>query len=1171
MAISRLSAVALDHTTTGSEWELPRTRWVRITACLTDQGREQAVKGQTFEVYRSEDGVKLPIDQTDESSQSTIRGCTTWTEEFTLEAFAQPTYIKANRRLQPSSYYNPIELHAAINPWSGWNGSEAAIINLDLEPQVARFETFGNPDVPFKVETVDYRFAFDNDAGGAQGFNGKLTVSFAPRVQLTGMSGGYNPPYTIIKGLFKIRPQIWRVQDNGKAEPITADLGPSEEMPFDNKLFTSKSQTLRFGRIDRSGTFYLVLRVEPVRGPKTLLGFTKAYRMGDWNSLPKGSAVLEPDFQLPPDTFPTVIKESPVAAPSRYLFTMIGGARAGVPPEFQETQTQTAVETLLRVKVVNPLTQKGYAGREFYIYSLSNPSETVSCQGKPTCTTDFNGVLRWSDVIPFDPTKRIQSKTYQVRIVDARDPNDVFVQNVEINPAVANSDAFFRDHREGVFQRPASMRMGDPVMYIAGLCLERVTHLEAATVDQHLNLNLLNRYDIALDPVVQRLDDTSVGMDAPAMMPRLGPYLLSVVVLRPSATKLDVEDVISSSQEIVHFTGGENITGQIDLKIRDPRLSLERSITVAQMSFIDPTSPRDQHGQFIPSQVKILATEFVTPPLVFGTVLSEHTNCGGKVETFNWLNPQFKNTNAETEKADIHQLARGYQQLLSTEQQLAETLRPTIEQLGWKQMADSYGWNAVEITGPQSLVKEGYYGNTFSAEIFEEALKCLEIASWQYEQYPAKCLRDAKLLPVFKQMCGKTADVAQNLEGGRVLESFAKATSPEMAGMAFGMAVDGLKRACVEAPHKYFATAKRYHVYKHEGARVEREAGDRLSISRTLGLGVFIGTEVMFERNAGLTFYGAALATLGNPLGDQLRRPLHTALTKPKSFFDFSTYFRKDLGLGAAAVFLRPNQTAAAVAVKPMSKQAMIRSLAVAYEDDALFSPKLAVPARRIERFQWIYDYEIENNEATTINSAGFNLDIWDTKIKATRWRSCYSFAPQASAFQTFAKTESDEKILADEARYYCFPIRTETNFLRQRYRVFHYTAPTDPILNNAAVPSFTQNIVIRGERDFQLFMTVFHKRLSPYHREQLPVPVDSAVDQMRKDLPNRFLMLGYDSGVIQAEPPENRAELIEPKYRGPFINFLCNVGDFIWIEACDYTREKMPYYNIENVPAEKN
>ena len=1170
MRIARLSAVISEHTSTSDEWELPKTRYVKITACMNDQGRERPVMGQTYEVYRVEDNQKMPVDDK-ESSESTNTGCTTWTEDFQLDAFAQPTYIKINRRLQPSSFYHPIELHAAVNPWKGWNGSDPAIVNLDWDLQVPRLEKFDLQEVPFKVESIQYSFNLDDDSPSTQGMSGKLILNFPPTIQLTGMAGGFNPPQAITKGVFRIRPQIWRVQADGQMFPVTTDIGWSKDMPFNNSVFTSQVQTLHFEKIERSGAYYLILAVEPVRAPKALLGFVKAYKMGDWTSVPGGTGRLEPNFRMPPELFPAVLKQSTIRHASRYQFDMIRGNRIGVPPNFEEAPNRSAVQTTFSVAVLNNLDQaSGMPGRSFYIQSLADPSKTVICKNQPTCTVDSDGVLRWTDVIEFDPTKKLRSKTYSIRITDAKNPNDVFVQNVEINPGVAKKSGFFRDHREGILPQPPLSEVRNPQFMIRAMCMEKVLHLEAATVDRNLNLNLFNRYDVELTPTIQRWDDPTLGLSAPEVSPRPGPYLLSVVVFHPSAKDGTIDEVMTSDQQIINYWAGQDMKAHVDLKVRDIRRMIERSVTVAQLSFVDPSSPKDADGNFIPSQAKVLPTDFVTRSIVFGTILKNKMNCDQKTETDNWLRNQFKALNAVSEKADIHSLARSYQKLLEEDERIALDKIAIEEESGWKKYAETYSWTPVAITDePKSLKDAGYIGADFSPKQFEEALYCLDIAAWMYDAYPAKCLREPKNVSVFKMMCQQIADLASRTEGGQSLAAIANATSPEMSGTAMILALDSLKEGCLQDPQKYLSVKKKYHVYRHEGAQVVKGLSSPLSVSRNIAIGNFIGSETLYERNAGLTFYSVALATLGNPFGNQLRS-IYTPFKNPKSYLDFKSYWRKDLGLGAMAVFARPSQTAAAVAVKNMSYQDRMKALAVAFEDDSLFSPKLAVPARRIERFQWVFDYEIENNEMSISSRVAFTRDIWDTKIKATEWRACYNFVPHVGPLlKPFVSTDSDEGLVAKEARYFCFPVQTSTNYLRQRYRIFYYDAPATPLMNNATTPNFTRVMNIRGERDFQLFMETFRKHLGPYNHHSLPIPVDNVVDNAQADLPGRMLLLSAENGVLQADPPEHREDLVERRLRGRFMSFVCAVGDALVPEFCDYDRQRMDYKNLENVRRE--
>ncbi len=1081
---ANISGKALTFNASEFEWGLPDHRVIQFNACLKDHSREGAIQNQAIEILKSD---RTVVDQ--EIAPKTDRdGCFSWTEDFAVESLKSPHYTKITRILKPQSTFQPIEVHLAINPWEGINGNETAVINADQFAQIKNETVNSSAPIEFLVDRVSYQIDFDYTQMQADGLKGQLILSFAPSIKLVGMTGR-EKALKLTKGLLRIKAQIWRQAEHGSATLIAETPSTQDAIRFRNQDFTSGRLPLIFktNKLDAPGTYFLSLYAEPQNAPQGLAALQRNFRLG--GSLDEaGSAKFDSAFLVPQQ----VQNINPLSVVESYRLDIVSGSIEEVSREKTEGQNEVTARIRFEAPIINPLLKTAVVNREFKISSLQDPQVEIFCDQKKLCKTDEDGILRWVDQLTYAPYEKIKprGRTYKLRLVDAKTGESV-AQDIEINPQTTNTQSKIVDPREAKNRADSTVPDQQPEFRIQKICLTKVLSREIAEVDNQMYLNLRNKFDVVMKPRILRFDDPAFGLQAPYQLPRVGDYLLTMVVY-PSPNKTD--QPITSHQQIFHYSGGPVVQFPFELLVSNAHQELQNAFVLAQLSFVDQKTKTALH------------TDFKTPVMAFDFSLNDPGTCQQFVDQGNFIDQQ--KSLVEYNNKDLNEDHQNYQAQLKKHSDDFDQLAEDRKNFEWINDAQRFEVRPLLVTD-NGLKADGFLD--VNQTQMENALSCLEKSSWAQNFQMPNCLKS--WAPIYQSICSHFFEGVDQAKRYKSNTSHDVQFDPEIYSARQRFA--SLLQECTERPDRYFATYKQTYVYKHKGSTNQNSMSTSVPVTRNYNIGVFGGSDFMRESN----FNIGAKAILLFPL-NEIRKSLK--LTKAQRIIANAP----PLGMSYADA---------------------TKNIIIAFEEEGFATPKLPVLARGYDRFEQIYEFETLNNESALTTNASFNVETFNMDIEVGSSRDCYQLSANTDFFIDALMLDNVGEILKDQSRYFCFPINSDDRVIPQSYRIFHY-ASTQPVQASVNTMEVTQSLILKGFGDYRAFLSVFQDHMSPYHLDYIPTPLSSFFSDIKKDQRSgRILGLAETAGILKSEPPVEPGTFMAV---GDQRNYLERIRDWVFVRG---------------------
>ncbi len=820
-----------------SDWDLTESRSINFSACVIDQGRESVVKGQTFKILKPDQSEVVQTKVIESDGQ----GCVYWSESFGLDPLAQPSYITTDRILQATNFYHPISLHMGINLWSGLNGKEAVVENLEKGLNLLSKDRTVSTEKSLLINKAQLNLNLENSVP-------KIQISFYPFVNLNKMDGKQNT-VAVMRGILKLKPQIIAIKSDGSQTAFSNEVGWTAPIRFNNNFVSSGSIPLQFGQLSNDVTYYLSLQIEPLSGPPNLKGQMFLLKIGDRNQLFKTKDLVT-DTELKSAAGFT---PSASAKQAGFDLDLIHANFAGVTKD--ENQAYSTIKLNLYTKVFIAGTNRILPAHQFEIYSLENKTRL-----NVTRDSNATGYIYWPDTISYKAySDVIHESGYDLRIVDLETHEEV-IRRVYVNPWMhKSSPAFFHDQSEGGLN-PSSNQQ--PVLKIMGENHSVVDKM-VPSLDSQLNLILTSNFDFSFLPQVYRRDDPTTGLKASGQDLRPGKYKLTFLVYVTNADRTEITDLVSAAQKIVVVDDHQNFNLNLNLPYEIAQHGLSRSFAVAQVSLLDQT---------------VLKSE----PLIFPLRIDSSLGSAPLVERDNWNDSKLKNLAQSLLNVDVEQRFAEYS--AHQHQTPNVELQQQFKNAGFIRHANKFGLQAVEVDW-QTAVHEGY---NLSAKEFEKGLECLEQASWQYDKLPALCLKQKETQKIINNMCARVMN-----EVGRV--ALGNLSMPTYDSDQTLMILQ-IKNKCLENAADFFRIEKQIYVYQKSGETFRNGFSKTVNFYTGMATGYNKGDSLVDERASSYNVGGTALLTLGSifqlmTLGVPAPSPV---ITRTKAIKDAIVSFETD-------------------------------------------------------------------------------------------------------------------------------------------------------------------------------------------------------------------------------------------------------------------------------------
>ena len=270
-------------------WGLADEKIFTFQACVADNARQLPMIAHKFTITGPDAPKTKP-----EIIETDTKGCLNWTEVFAFDPLADPQYLRLKRVLQPNGIQRgEVTIEFGVNPWSGFNGSEAPIVDFTIEKErvVKQFPisdkaatrafraSATQKPVPVVIERASYQVL--RRQKNAVGF--PVQITFAPGYRLTSMSD-LPQNKSFVDARFMVKPQLIRIYTDANGKLVRqlkwADVPPVLAR-FENNMAFIEFPDVRFATLEPVGRYILILSVTPTGNPPKGLGaFEEVFELG---------------------------------------------------------------------------------------------------------------------------------------------------------------------------------------------------------------------------------------------------------------------------------------------------------------------------------------------------------------------------------------------------------------------------------------------------------------------------------------------------------------------------------------------------------------------------------------------------------------------------------------------------------------------------------------------------------------------------------------------------------------------------------------------------------------------------------------------------------------------------------------------------------------------------
>lgn len=1109
-------------------WGLVDEKIFTFQTCVVDNSRQQPMLRHRFTVTGPDQPKTNPAVITTDTD-----GCLNWTETFAFDPLATPTYLRLKRVLQPDGIQRGERIvEYGINPWSGINGDEAAIVDFTVkkeqvikqEPVVAKNiaslrASATQPPVPLVIETVTYQ-AFPDQRSGA-GF--PVQISFNPGYRVTSMSG-----IPQIKGFteaqFLVQMQLVRLvtDANGKT---TQELKSNEVAPelakFQNGQAVVNFKKIVFGNIERSGQYILVLSVKPAPGAPAGLGaFEEAYEIADFNRVLRGGTFNK----IPNPT--NVVGSSSVRA----MMTRLRGGQTvdpgeGVAPFDIDAPSISPVDVLgedtqNRVLLLNMVVPLVWAadgspmslGKKFKIKLRPQGQNALPIDGidddkiqdvtyggvirMQTATLHMNYYKKWErmpyelsvEYVPdegenVDGAKMVRTQLVCINLADQASTYIIpegFLGGAKncSGPALARGSKLFTD---------AGGPPRVPTMRISGIKWNRDNAASKYAVNNDLSIHIQHLMNFVVTPKVLRFDSPA-GFDAANGGRNLRPgfYLLTgTLYLNDTVSnngKGQIKDILTSFQTVVKSRDG-SLNTQVPLDVATGTalpIMTQPNYMAVQVNQLD-VSPEDldRNGDYLPNrEFKILPkarTDLSQDSFVFE--LSPSTGSASVIERDNIRDQRVKDLYAELDRVQTYQRHREWtaQQARLSAERFAVQQDPDR----WKQIARFPKETFLPQQGRESARPNGFvelrdYEVIDDKKLNEFLVNQIGIGALQRTFHPIT-------VEVFK----KTLECLDKTSWGHKDTMHECAKTPELFKPARELCSLLAPDSARQAPRSWDVP-----VY------AARDSGQPSLVGNIIGYQTpmyqCLNSPFEFLRVQQKTFVYEVDHTV--PSEQIFKGGFISNLTMSNNF-GIGSFYGTDTG-GADISAIRASIAANAVA--PFGKAGNLHN-------GGMVGVGLAGVSLDRSHSAMIVDFQRNYRQ----NAGGLDLNTTlqfehaEFEIPIKKYRDCYALRlPHLSNTRGYM---------------FCFPISDKPKTMRQRYYTVFNKAPGGTMINaDNLINRFM--VEFRGEDSYYNFMATMEEGMRPFFDGRtIPLEVADMLKCNQMELRNRIFEL---PGTLSSAPP---------------------------------------------------
>ncbi len=758
----------------------PNQKTFYFKTCLWNMLQNQSIIGHAFSITGPDQPKTNP-----EQPKTDPYGCLNWSEVIDFDPLAQPTFLQIERTFVPHGLHRGNRtVSFAINPWSHFNGGEADVVDRTISSlAVARIEPFkkeallsknSKHNVPMSIETVSYDTLSVNDSLSKS----VVDISFIPSYVLTSMTGETQPPTPFLEGQFRVKPYLIHKSLGGSSEMMWQDVSPQIAEVKSGSMASVQFRDVRFARdLESTGTYQLLLEVEPVNGPAGLSNFRQVYLLGDMKNAKGGSSFKRDPSAHIADLNQVQIEsyKSEIAPPAET--TTAKAIRLGKTKiDVFEVGNDFGDRRKLQINIAAPVVDRDFKPLRPdlpFIVEFEPLGDGPKLEFKKSeVKTELGGILylrseilhsnfyKQQKKIPYILRAHYQTQDQKETAMDSLTAERVICLNPSAQGAFDTDQVYFTNG-----QCPNQPDADEkPTLKLTDLMWKLSPHPALYSVDQNLTLNSKMFMTVSLAPDIYRYDGPD-RKQAKAEGLVNGYYLLTVMTLFNDTVNNRADQILTSTQGVVKSEGGK-IEAEIELLVNSNNalpLMTQPNYVAVQVSQIDQSDLRFD-AQKHAKNFRVLdstETDLVSVPSIFEI---SPDGSGAPVKDRNNLNKDQKYLSDIYNELDHKPLwerhlvwAKGTQKYSSqpkTDQEIASS---------WKEFGNKLKTKTFEFSSQGDLdqfLKESIppreYGPSFRGIAQSDAIetfKCLDQANWGFKDSVPTCGKIKHVFKAARRLC----------------------------------------------------------------------------------------------------------------------------------------------------------------------------------------------------------------------------------------------------------------------------------------------------------------------------------------------------------------------------------------------------------------------------------
>lgn len=1154
-------------------WSLPTRRRINFYACLVDDQRRVPATPGSFEIRG---GPARVVTSTDD------RGCLRWSEDFVFNALARPVYLELRRTvigLEKPFSNAELPLEIAVNPWSGLNGSEPAVVYLKFAsvPRKVRGDNSTLGVLSDSSMEAQARVALTSLGGfelvglNYEPISPRISLTAQPQFLVTDLQGGTGS-VAVREGFFDV--QIHLIREKDRVLLARSDWIHARLLAGAIRITEAPLHLLARPQMSDVGLVRVILRPRRPH-PQGLGAVSQEFLIGGLAQPVAGAVSVSTAGSDSGQGLARPVPPTEIASLDR---SALAPSQDGDGP----AQTQTPLVHALRIESVgldgdlnsreraqdlsrdrrrvwlqvqarittelNPGT--AFPGRRFRVRRMQPQGQVADWI---EVTANFAGVLTWVDSFEFDYhsprghcVAAAQNRELSIEVLDDRDARVRLTRRLLINPWSRDNPIIDVDAIGQVAVLPPGDGGGNcgrkPFLRIESQSTSPISNESEPllSMDRRIRIGAVHHLQYTARLAMYFPDDPESPNVRELLRP--GPYRVSLVLARPNALIragdgfAEGVDLVAAARFPVEIVQGGGLAATFAVRLADPLMAPVRNMALVQLEFLDEDRVvRDGLGRINLDQSPVLGNPpLETTPMGFQMFVNRPSSSVPLTSQLAGAPAQDQALTAWThwlraEGKTVAQLHDEYwAERRERDSRLDESL--TVERLA---RAGGYRLRSVEqvMGGQQSRAAA-------SPERLKAALDCMHTLSWGHwrHQMPKCILQDEELARLVQRLWCR--DVPSRFNENRMTfrRGLVRRFDPETGEYEQPLASDP-------------ATAQRRQSEVRDQTERNRSNNTLAAMCEDPYLTSFRET-LWFEKRIFVEEFsadgrdpsGRPQAEVGPGFSGELAVDVrglnqisfgtllqHEDLSRQRVTFSVDGAVRGALTQVPA--------TLSAFSIEPGRGGGRVAAPAVATGGSRVLGLLRSNLAWKNDFLNWVQRFLVGANQSRIANQLPMVLERQDVTIRPRRYRECYlvhGMIPPRLRTRTvgasFDYTQSDWTKLRDMV---CFPVRDAAHApLEVRESFYALSQVISPQQGQMIDPLESEGVFFmkaRGERDMTLIMNAIEEGMNPIHRDRLPLDAAWVMRNVRQRL-ERMRSAGeitneaFDQGMAEVAEATERA-----------------------------------------------